>query len=609
MLLKRLEGYAAERMSLPPPLYTLTPVRYVVELYADGTPRKRSLTDTADPSNRATRRGTPRLVPSVQRAVGIKPLLLADKADYTLGYVGENAKPERVAAVHRAYMEQLGRCVDGTGASHVAAVHRFLNSAEVERLEFPGDFDPGEKITFRVDERYPTDLESVQAFWAAENTDAAAPVMQCLVCGERRPVLERLQGKIRGVPGGQTSGTSIISANADAFLSYGLEASLISPTCAVCGERFTKAANELLSGEKSRVTLGNAAFIFWTQEDVDFDPLAFFDNPEPEQVRALYRALQYGGRKPEVDDTQFFAASLSGSGGRAVVRDWIDTTVGAAKGNLARWFRWQEIVNPYGEEAVPLGLRDLASATVRELKDLPAPTSRALLRSALTGTPLPSDLLYQAVRRARAERSLVPPRTPGRFAHKRVALIKLVLASQQTEQEEEYMVRLDPENTNPAYRCGRLLAVLEEAQRLAIPGLNATIVDRYYGTASSAPASVYGTLLDGARSHLSKLKRDKPRAQLALQRRIEEILGGVSADGGFPRTLTLEQQGLFALGYYHQRAADRAQATEAKRHKEQGVPVEPDQALGEGLVQDEEMVADGAAVEGEEAIVAGTAQA
>ena len=122
------------------------------------------------------------------------------------------------------------------------------------------------------------------------------------------------------------------------------------------------------------------------------------------------------------------------------------------------------------------------------------------------------------------------------------------------------MVQLDQHSSDPAYRCGRLLCVLEEAYRLAMPGAKTTIVDRFYSIASSAPASVFSRLLSGARSHMSKLQRDRPGAHYAIQQRVEEILAGLST---FPKMLTIEQQALFSLGYYHQRAHDRAQAREA----------------------------------------------
>ena len=114
------------------------------------------------------------------------------------------------------------------------------------------------------------------------------------------------------------------------------------------------------------------------------------------------------------------------------------------------------------------------------------------------------------------------------------------------------MVQLDPNNQEPAYLCGRLLAVLEAIQRRAIPNANATITDRFFGTASSAPASVFGNLIRKSQAHLSKLRREQLGTEKALQAKLEGILWpGLTS---FPRTLTLEQQGLFGLGYYHQRA-------------------------------------------------------
>ena len=126
------------------------------------------------------------------------------------------------------------------------------------------------------------------------------------------------------------------------------------------------------------------------------------------------------------------------------------------------------------------------------------------------------------------------------------------------------MVQLDSGNTDQAYLCGRLLAVLERAQRSAIRNLNTTIVDRFYGTASTAPQSVFSRLIRGSRAHLSTLERDSRGAYNAIQTQLEEVMSGIEA---FPKTFNLEQQGLFALGYYHQRASDQARMREASERR------------------------------------------
>jgi CRISPR-associated protein Csd1 len=540
-------------MTLPPPLYGDTPVRYIIELDSAGKPLNPAPTDTADPANRRTRRGTVMQMPQVQRTSGIRPLLLASNAEYTLGIPRDPTKPQRVAASFAAYRDLIDRCAAATQEPAMQAVQAFLHHEPAAQLHLTDDFDRGATITFRVDGHFPTALPSVQAFWANEHTPAGqdAPVMQCLVCGQERPVLPVLQGKIKGVPGGQPSGTALISANAEAFESYGLESSLIAPTCADCGERFTKAANALLQSEQNRLFVAGAVFIAWTREAVEFNFFTLLSDATVQQVQALLEAVRNGKFTPGVDDTAFYATVLSGSGGRTVVRDWIDTTIWNAKENLARWFAWQRIVTPMGEPARLLGIRALAVATVREPKDLPTPTVRALFRTALVGTPLPMSMLAQVVRRCRAAHHVTQAQA---------AVIKLVLCSHQTRAQEDMMVELDLANPDPAYRCGRLLAVLAEVQRRAIG--KAAIVDRFYGTASSAPASVFPRLLRGARPHLAKLERDQRAAAFALERRLEEISAGITA---FPTTLTLQEQGLFALGFYHQRAYDRKSAAAHKQ--------------------------------------------
>ena len=546
MFLQRLREYAEEgrkSFNLPPTLYSLRPIRYVIDLDSSGGPLSPIPVDTSDPGSRNTRRGAPRLAPYLGRANRIQPLLLVDNAEYTFGIMREGSKPERVSSMHDAYLELVDRCASATRLPGVNAVAKFLYSEGWTQLQLDEGFNPTDAITFRVAGEFPIDSPQVQSFWADAASGAENRVLQCLVCGEVKPVLDRLQKKVKGIPGGQMSGTSIISANTTVFESYGLRNSQIAPTCADCGEKFTEAVNHLLSDENSHVRLPTSKVIFWTRQETSFSWGRILNSPDEADVRVQIETLWSGGRQTDLDDNAFYGAALSASGGRAVLRDWLDTTVGEVKERLKRWFEAQSMVGSRGEDPRPLGLFALASATVREPRDMPPNASRSLVRCALVGTPLPMDMLYKAVARNRAERRVTRPRA---------ALIKLVLTTNNRNSfPEGYMVELEMTNRSPAYLCGRLLYVLEEAQRSAVRGINTTIVDRYYGTASSAPASVFSRLIRGAQPHLSKLQRDNAPAYHAIQRRITEILEDLPE---FPRTLTLEEQGQFALGYYHQRA-------------------------------------------------------
>ena len=494
MLLQKLVEYSERLTDIAPPGYSPKPVRYLIELDGKGNLRNAHPIDLSDKDNK---RGHTFSVPHTVRSSGVKPLLLADNAEYTLGVVREGSKPEQAIQRHEAYVALVAECAEKTKDSATAAVLHFLQSNPTAQINFSEDFDPKETILFRVDAEMPTNRKTVQSFWSERNAEDG-DIMQCLICGQQRVALKILKGKINGIRGGQPGGLALISANSDAFTSYGLKSSQIAPVCEECADRFTKALNNLLGDAKTRMIFNNLTFTFWTREHVDFDLFTFFDNPTTESLKKLLSSVHSGKWQPGVDDVAFYAVSLSASGARAVVRDWIDTTVGNVKISLERWFRQQRIVNAWGEATDPFGIYRLAAATVRDMKDLPPQTPQILLHAALQGTAVSMSLLQQALRRNAAEQTVT---------HQRAALIKLVLASHSIIQEDE-MEQLQTDRPEPAYQCGRLLAVLEQIQRSALgQGVNTTIVDRFYGTASTAPATVFGTLLKGAQPHLSKLRR------------------------------------------------------------------------------------------------------
>ena len=556
MLLQKLVEYAnSPELDMPPRGYRKKPVRYIIELRSDGSLASTIPTDTADLSSRKARRGVERQVPELRRSgTAPPPILLADNPTYTLG-IPKSEQPKdtkRAPACRDSYLDLVRQCAEETQETTVRAVVRFLDNNPLDQLTLGDGLDLTSTITFRVGDAFPVDEPTVRDFWARRQ-DIQGNVMQCVVCGQKRPALERLEGVIKGVPGGQSSGTSIISANETAFESYGLKHSLIAPVCAECAERFTFALNHLLADENHRLIIGNTVFVYWTRERAGFDFLHALSNPEPEDVRALLES-PWGKHAAQVESNRFYAAILGASGGRTQIREWIDISLEEAQRNVLRWFERQRIVGPWGEKPQPLGIRSLTAATARDLKEVAPHTMRTLLAAAIMGRPLPPTLPQLATQRTRVEQTV---------HRNHAALIKLGYLSRHPDKEGT-MIELDVSNTEPAYLCGRLLAELEQAQRAASPGIKATIVDRYYGTACTAPGTVFGTLVQNIQPHLSKLERDNRPAYVGIQRTIEDILSGLNT---FPKTLTLDDQSLFALGYYHQRAHNRAQAVAHKKEE------------------------------------------
>src|SRR5215831_10758453 len=346
------------------------------------------------------------LAPHIGRSSGVRAKLLADNGEYVLGVAREQSEPKRVAQCHADFVELVKQCTEATQEPAVKAVLQFLERLSVSSQAWPTDFDPAHVLTFRVDGTLPIDLPSVRHFWASIATssdDSAEPapdLMQCLICGEVRHPVKRLPMKIKRIPGGQTSGMALISANAPAFESYGLEASLIAPTCQECGERFSNAANALIEDERTHITVGPVVYMFWTKaEDDGFSVASLLSTPEPDTVRTLIRSAFSGHAVAlAIDTAPFYAIAFSASVARVVVRDWLDTTVVEVKRHLARYFALQSIVDRDGVEGKPFGLYALVASTIASTvrdpnKELPPNVPQALLHIALKGGPLPMWLL------------------------------------------------------------------------------------------------------------------------------------------------------------------------------------------------------------------------
>lgn len=584
MLLQRLSEYA-DRLDIPPTMYKKTRVAWLLPLDARGNLAGQPESTAAGGRPGVRDRGKEFVVPHVgARSYNIKPILLVDTAAYALGLCradDNDRERDRTSRKHQAFAALVRECHQETNEPDVGAVGRFLEACDQTPPSLGDAISPNDVVGFTVDGRLPTDLPAVQEYWArhtrtSEETDAHE--MTCLVCGKKGLPVRLFPVPIRRrIPGGQPSGMALVSVNAESFESFGLKSTAVSPTCHRCAERAGLALNHLLESETTHYTIGGASsvvYVFWTREEIPFVLTTFLQDPQSDDVRKLLESVRSGHVTPAIDETAFYATSLAASGGRVAVRDWLETTVGGAKRNLARYFTLQQVVGT-NQEVRPLPLWMLQRSLLPPRRgrstahaQVPAVIEAALLRCAIEGGPLQEWLLYKAVARNSAERKVTTARA---------ALIKMVMLSRRNQDvvEEGEMVSLDRANKDPGYVCGRLLAVLESTQRLAIGDPNKTLVDRFYGTASSAPNSVFPALMRVAQAHLAKLRRDKPGLHVYLQRQLEEVTGFLA---GFPKVLRLTQQGSFALGYYHQRAFRPASDNQGDQPNAQDVEtVNPDE--------------------------------
>jgi CRISPR-associated protein Csd1 len=521
-----------------------------------------SLESTIDEQGRAKALRIPRLP---RRTSGVSAGLLVDNAKYILGLGDpEKEQPERLRQCMESFQERIAELAQATGDLGVRAVLRFLEARDqwLSRLlawrpreEWGGD----EYIAFiyAPDEvRCVHEREPVRAWWKTarerEEQHGEASRVRCLITGELAPPA-RLHPAVKNVPGGQSSGTSLVSFNEDAFCSHGLEQGANAPVSRAAAEGYTTALNWLLARAEGRryrrgVALGNGAVtIFWTRTETGFEDVltSLFDAPDPQRAVELATSPLRGLEPSNLDTTSFYAVTLSGNNARLVVRDWLEATVGDIKHNVLRYFADLKLV---GEVDQPLPLWMLLKAVDPPGRaELPPLLGTRLLSAALRGHPFPRELLAAALQRLR-----IPPRDgdPHWHLRARISLIKATLSRLPRSglPSLEVSMSLDEKNTAVPYLLGRLFAVLERLQYAALGQTNTTLRDRYFGSAMAHPAVVFPQLLRLSIHHASKAD-EKGRW---LEQLKDQICAGLPART-FPTTLGLEEQGLFAVGYYHQR--------------------------------------------------------
>ena len=389
----------------------------------------------------------------------------------------------------------------------------------------------------------------------ADEDSGAAPVgMVCFLSGDAQQPLQT-QPKINGLSGvgGLGTGDVMVGFDKSAFCSFGLEQANNAAMGEKSAREYIDALNYLVKNHSRK--LANALVVHWFKEAIqpENDPLAFLSEPPEltegaarQSAREILESLRKGQR-PVPTTNRFYVMTVSGASGRVMVRDWMEGSFDGLVARIEQWFSDLEIVARDGEKSAPEPkFMAVCGAMVRDLKDLPAPTATTLWHVALAGLPIPQPFIAQALARFRADLIEDKP-----FNHARMGLLKAYFIRKGGD--HQMSAYLNKEHPEPAYQCGRLLAVLAGLQRAALGDVGAGVVQRYYVAASQTPGLTLGRLFNNAKNHLNKL--DDGLAY-RYENRIAEIMSRIQ--DRIPSTLNLDQQSLFALGYYQQIAANRA---------------------------------------------------
>ncbi len=514
----------------------------------------------------------------VKRTVGIAANFLCDNASYIFGLSTKKAEtPQKAKEQQQRAKDCFSACrqlhlnlLEGLHSPAAVAVRHYFRYWQPEQSKDripPAILEllaSGGNLVFRCNGVYAHEDPEIREAWNTYyNGESDAPVLPCLVTGKRAPIAI-LHPAIKGVKDASSVGASLVSFNSPAFESYGQDGGQgrNAPVSSKAAFAYGAALQWLVSNPAHRVFLGDMTVVFWA-ENADEDPVDFFsccldskDVLEEDTLREILRKLADGQvinwRNLSISPSNhFYILALSPNAGRISVRFFLQDHFGAFASNLLRHYSETEMVHAAWDKDI-LPLWALLKETVNQKATNPKASPQMagdMLHAILTGQRYPATLMNQTQIRIRAETG------DKKISYGRAAIIKAYLtrntlspSSNPAYREVLTSVKLNEKTDYSPYVLGRLFAVLENLQETANPGINATIRDRYFNSACATPSVVFPRLITLAQAHLKKV--DTP-IEINFSKQLQTLMGMLHE--GFPNRLNLQDQGIFQLGYYHER--------------------------------------------------------
>lgn len=506
-------------------------------------------------------------VPEQERRSGknFSSSFLCENAKYFLGIGGST---EHFQAAKKLHLEILKDC-DSLASRAVKNFFASWNPSEIEThpklKEYLKELQKGARIVLMFEGNFVAEDEEIKTAWRnyKQNQEESSS-MQCSITGKYSPVA-KIHPSIKGVRNANSSGGSIVSFNDSAFESYGHdgERGLNASVSEDATFAYTTALNDLLADSNHKKFFGDMTVVYWAEENSDEcqDFFEEFLSPNEEEISneklsnimkgIEKKNIKFNGTKLNYENP-FYILGLSPNNARISVRLFLQKSFGEVIGNIAKYYEDFRIIKPLtAHEYIPLW-RILASTVSSKSNDKSASPlmSGAVVKAVMTGQNYPVSLLQNVILRIRAEHNVT---------YERAAIIKAYLTR---NKRRKNLMSLDENSTDKNYVYGRIFYVLEAIQEAANPGLNATIKDKYFTSACSTPGSVFPNLLKLSAHHLRKLETSR---KIYFEKQLTDLMSKLSPSTKNSSILTLEEQGIFILGYYHQKQ-ERYKKRESKEN-------------------------------------------
>ena len=522
----------------------------------------------------------------VKKTSGISSNFMCENSAYILGITDKGDAEfgvKRFEAFQKLHQELLAKAENDTARAVLAFLENYNPATGREHPAIAPNLETmllGGNIVFMFRGAFAHENPLIKQTWEAYKAGKDAVMGQCLVTGEIAPIA-RLHPSLKGIRDANPTGASLVGFNARAYESYNHEQGQNSPVSEKAAFAYTTALNHLLSSANPnrKITIGDTTIVYWAESEKKGFAEAFGGIFEPQVVEEPIADNQEGRKKAEKglkevaqkvrrvqkleldalladlreENPRFYVLGLAPNAARVSVRFFLTDPFQKVVDRMMQHYRDLEIVKQYDNQPDYLTVAHILEETVSKKskdKDASPLMAGAVMRSILTGAPYPAALYYAIINRIRADVDDDQKRI-SKVNYVRAAVIKAFLTRKyrnQDQYQEVLVMSLNEQATTPAYVLGRLFAVLEKVQQEAVGDVNASIKDRYFTSACASPASVFPVLLRLSQHHISKV------GAYYHDKRIETILSLLDIEKNpIPSRLTLDEQGVFILGYYHER--------------------------------------------------------
>lgn len=404
--------------------------------------------------------------------------------------------------------------------------------------------------------------------WIDTESESTDVIGQSAISLEENQPIARLHHFIKGIPGSQANGASLVSFNADAFTHNGKEQAYSANISETDMLKYTTALNYLIHSPIHTTRLQNLTLISFILSNLPNDQpieqvnlnewLIKHQTPEEntilDKLKNLNQAMDNGTvtqeQLDEINQYTCVTIGLEANAARIMPKFYEKQLLFSMYQHIANVQQQLKLT----DDDLPLSVWRMVYEVIPTVKkrreaspDLDITLAQRVLTDMTRNQTISKALYNQVLNRLKRDQTYdnYPIVTFGKA--------RIIRGYLNLNKKGDHAMSLDESNQNDAYLYGRIIAIVEKMQKQIEYNedktFNKGIVDLYFSKMMTEPAKNLSRLIEKSNHYLSKMKR-YPKQMLYYKRLLNSVLDLIEPP--IRSRLNPIEQGEFVLGYYHQ---------------------------------------------------------